>query len=435
MHITDEDIAHTIELLEKGWGRERIARYLKITNSQARRRIDKARAEMVPNTAWKKVTQDSVNAGNTTLETARALKTRPGMAKAWESKVQGTFCPAEAEFKKDVSKGTTLNKLKNKYGINTISELEQELSSVFDDDNMPMLFTKDLKDDVAIYIIPDNRHKFDWFTKTRPTPQFKVHVNPDNNYMFVELGKNLPDKVTIYNLTDLHIGSKHCRTELLKQHIKMIAEDPGALAFIGGDTFEYMHKQSVGQPWEQAIAPMEQVSVSARMLFPIAHKIIRYVGGNHDRGRGYNAVGADLAEVLANYLGCSYGHMETVIDIKHRDQLFTAILHHGSGSGGSLQNIVIEAEKYMKSSAFFVHWHMSGHVHNSHIIKRNMSEKVEGKGLIPKRCFTVIGGSYIKRVGTYAEEMKFSPAPQDLTFITMEASGKYDAGSIPIDSD
>ncbi len=185
---------------------------------------------------------------------------------------------------------------------------------------------------------------------------------------------------------------------------------------------------SVGEPWEQNMSPMKQVSYAARLLMPIAHKILAYRSGNHDKGRG-KMVGADLAEALANMLQVPYFKVETIIQIQMGAQLYTVVLDHGH-SGGSIQAILRDAEKYRGQNGFFVHAHMSGHVHNSQVVKRVVRDLEEGKGPVFRRSYTIIGGSYLGFTGTYAEEAKFEPTPQDLTYFKCSADGTYVGGCV-----
>jgi hypothetical protein len=431
--IMDELIFDRVsELLDQGASERFIAACLGVANSTAHKYACLVRASRMDKSRTTEKVSDLKSNGASQVETARALGTTSRAAKTWIDKSVGTHTPVDNELRLELSKGTTLNRLKNKFGILTISEVESLAADVF---QFPILVakqpTEDAKDTVII-VIPDRSGQFDWIDK-RKESQFKYFVNPENNYMYVQFDQDVPDNLKIYNLTDLHIGSNHCRTELLKQHIKMIEEDPAAFAFLGGDIFEHLHKLSVGQPWEQKIAPMEQVACAARMLMPIAHKIIRYAGGNHDRDRGYKYVGADLAQVLADMLRVPYSHIETVIDLNHKGQIFTAILHHGSGSGRSVNTILQDAEKYRSHCTFFTHWHLSGHVHQAMVHPRYATRRIIGKGLVPERFYTVIGGSYMVRTGTYAEETKYPPTAQDLTFIEFNADGTYDAGCVKID--
>lgn len=420
------------ELMDNGLSSHLIALETGLTKQTVNRYISKIRSGNLPETKRKQQIEALVEAGTPTVEMARATGLTSRGAKIWEDKIKGEHSPIDDELRREVAKGTRLSTLTSKFGL-TKDNYEQAIFGLFD--STVLVSSHKLGDDIAIYTVKDSGHQFSW-VNSRKENAVQSYVCTDNNYMYTRFlnEESLPDTIRVFNFTDTHIGSKHCRTDLLKQHIKMVAEDPGAFAFLGGDIFEHMTKLSVGQPHEQVLSPMDQIAVSARMFMPIAHKIIRYVGGNHDRGRAYKHVGIDPAEVLANILKVPYSAMETTIDLNFGGNLFTAILHHGAGSGGSHQQILMDAEKYRKSCDYFVNWHLSGHVHNAFTISRMAKRKIVGKGFFHQRYYTVIGGSYMKYTGTYAEEAKYDPTPQDLSYIEMSKDGSYDAGCVKIDS-
>lgn len=416
------------DLMIQGMSSRQIASALGIGKSTAAEYMKRLRIGNLPDSNLKKKVE--AFSDKSQVEAARALNMGSNAIRRWKEKLSGENCIIDSELRKDLSKGAKLSFLRNKYGISTIEELPDVIADVFPA-KMLHYVQETPNGDSVIVVMADSTGQFEWLDKKEPA-RFKYFQSPDKNYIYVQFDKDLPEQITVYNLTDLHIGSKHCRTELLKQHIKMIAEDDSAFAFLGGDIFDFMHKLSTGQPWEQNLAPMEQVACAARMLMPIAHKILLYVSGNHDRDRGYRFVGADLAKCLADLLKVPYSHIENTIDLEFKSNLFTAILHHGAGGGGSIQSIMRDAEKYRTNTRYFVHWHMSGHVHNAFVKGHEDVIRTPGKGLNYARSYTVIGGSYMKRTGSYAEEARFSGEPQDLTAIVMNESGAYGAVQVPV---
>jgi len=430
--MDEQKLAQIKDLMEQGKSSRKIALQVGVSSGHVRKIMQKLRIDDVPNSHKKRVIQDLINKGATPVEVARATHSPINSTQVWIDKITGEHVSVDKQLKLEFSKGTSLSKLRNRFGVQDEKEAISLIHEIFDDCQV-IIYTKELNNgDKVFVIIPDSTSQFAWMSQAEDK-KFKYYVSPENNYMFVELPEEF-EEITIFNLTDLHIGSTHCREDLLVEHIKMIESNPNFYALIGGDVFDYLHKNSVGQPWEQYLAPMEQVSHSARLLMPIANKTIRYMGGNHDRGRGYKLVGADLAEMLANLLKVSYGHMETTIDILFKGNLFTMVYHHGGGRGGSIDNILRDASRFRSQSAYFVHWHLSGHVHNALVKPYGVIDREIGKGLVTRRWWLVVGGSYEARTGSYAEEAKMAPTPQDLTYVTIKSDGGYSAGSIPIDS-
>lgn len=368
------------------------------------------------------------DAGRSTFAVARALDVSPGTAQKLVKKVKGKLDLNADSFRLAIARRCTLNQLINKFGVKNNDEVTKLIAEFFP---KHLLYTKVLPDgDHSYTVVPDTTNHFDWLSSNLGTSRFKFSLAPEENYLFVRFDEDV-EEVRIYNLTDVHVGHKHFDEARFIADIERIRLDPNGYAVLGGDIFEWAHKNSVGDPWEQVISPMEQVAKSARLLMPIRHKILGYRSGNHDKGRG-KLVGADLAEVLATILQVPYFKVETFIQLVVKNQLFTVVLDHGH-SGGSLQSILRDAEKFKESTCFFAHAHMSGHVHNAQVIPRMVRNLEIGRGLIMQRTYTVIGGSYLNYTGTYAEEAKYSPTPQDLTYFWGTADGAYGAAKIEAD--
>jgi hypothetical protein len=361
---------------------------------------------------------------------AKKLKITESTVRKHIKKNEGLYSPVDDLIKKVSSKGIKYSDLKSKLDFKNKQEALEAL-----EENFPncIIYSNPLEDgDIEYLPIADSGSELSNLNIDISKKKFKFYVSPDKNYMFVQFNKSISGKdIKIYNLTDVHVGSKHHRLDLLKEHVRIIESDPNAFAFFGGDMFEFNHRDSVGDPSEQYLNPNEQVFESASIFSPIAHKILAYVGGNHDKGRG-RRLGVDMAEMLSGLLKIPYFKVETVIDIEFKNNLFTAILDHGRGSGRTINSILADAQRYRQYSTYFVNWHLSGHVHRSFVLPEDMICKEVGSGLSFKRTYTVVGGSYMARTGTYAEESKFAPAAQDLTYIQMSEDGRYTAGSVEI---
>lgn len=422
-------------LLEEGLGEKKIASDLSLELEGAASLVEEVRATqfLKPRMYSKQDKVDIVTRikddGGDAFRVARAMDIAPGSAQKIAKRAEGKSSIADETLKMAVAKGTTLVTLKNRFGFGSDASALEAVTEAFPGH---FLYTK-LKDDgdTGVTVIPDRTNVYQVVRQHAQPKQFRYSVSQDNNYMFIQfLPEFQGDHITIYNLTDVHVGHAKFQRERFIRDVAMIAADPCAFAVLGGDIIEWAHKASVGDPWEQIMSPMEQVPAAAELLEPILHKILGYRSGNHDKGRG-RITGTDLAEVLATYLDVPYFKVETVIQVDFTpERLFTVILDHGH-SGGSLQSIVRDASKFVEFSAFPVHAHFSGHVHNS--FKKAFIHKVPNPTTMQLeflRMHLIVGGSYLGYTSTYAEETKYSPTSQDLTFFEMRRDGSYKSGEI-----
>ena len=90
------------------------------------------------------------------------------------------------------------------------------------------------------------------------------------------------DYLNIYPLGDVHIGSKECDLELLKEWVEMVKNDPNGVVVIVGDMMNMGLKNSKSNVYEENLTPMEQKELCYELLSPIADKIIAGCSGNHE---------------------------------------------------------------------------------------------------------------------------------------------------------
>lgn len=90
------------------------------------------------------------------------------------------------------------------------------------------------------------------------------------------------DYLNIYPLGDVHIGSKECDLELLKEWVEMVKNDPNGVVVIVGDMMNMGLKNSKSNVYEERLTPMEQKELCYELLSPIADKIIAGCSGNHE---------------------------------------------------------------------------------------------------------------------------------------------------------
>lgn len=424
------EISSVARLVEQGHGTARIAKETGLTPETAQRHATEGRlvnfatAKMQSKAEKIAKIEHILDDGGSIFQVARAFDTAPGSAAKLIKKVTGTSVVADEILRTALSKGTSLKALINRYGLKNIQEAREVIADLFPG---YLTYEKQLPDDVYFTVIPDKSDHFGWLNSNKNPKRFKYCIGEENNYLFIQFDPDVTD-VKIFNFTDTHVGHKNFDRQRFINDVAMVEDDSNAFVVIGGDLIEAATKLSVGDPWEANMRPQEQSMEAAKLLMPIAHKLLAYRSGNHDAGR-FKHTSTDMAEVIAHYLQVPYFKVETVIDLQLQQQLFTVLLDHGH-SGGSIQAILKDAEKFHEFAAFFVHAHFSGHVHNSQIIERVMKQKVVGKGLEFQRSFTVVGGSHLRYTKTYAEESKFSPAPQDLTFMEFHSSGQYFPGRV-----
>ena len=90
------------------------------------------------------------------------------------------------------------------------------------------------------------------------------------------------DHLNMYPIGDVHIGSKECDLELLKQWVDVVKNDPNGVVVVIGDMMNMGLKNSKSNIYEELLSPMQQKEVLYELLLPIADKIIAGCPGNHE---------------------------------------------------------------------------------------------------------------------------------------------------------
>ena len=88
--------------------------------------------------------------------------------------------------------------------------------------------------------------------------------------------------LNIYPLGDVHIGSRECNLNLLRQWVDMVQQDPNGRVVLIGDIMNMGLKSSRSNVYEEALNPMEQKELCFELLNPIADRILAGCSGNHE---------------------------------------------------------------------------------------------------------------------------------------------------------
>jgi hypothetical protein len=237
-----------------------------------------------------------------------------------------------------------------------------------------------------------------------PKRQFKLYTGTHYLEQAKYVSIHFPakwDKLNIYHLTDMQHGHTLCKEHREDAFIEHILEAENRFAVLGGDCVDAWRLGSPGSPYENTGEPQSQVRGFCRKFAPIAHRILGYVGGNHER-RATIGFG-DLGSLISSILGIPYSAGQQYIDIHFGDwKPFRIDLWHGRGAArtkGAKANMVHE---FMLSSD--ANLCLVGHLHDPICLFRWRRVR-DGANLKP--TFEKQGGamssSFLEWTGSYAE--------------------------------
>lgn len=230
------------------------------------------------------------------------------------------------------------------------------------------------------------------------------------------------DSLEILQITDVQFGHKQCREEVLQEYLAWVLSEENRFIVLGGDLVDAGHKTSKGSPFEQIGDPQTEVWRLCKLLAPVRHRILGYVGGNHER-RSIDQFG-DLGRGIAMILRLPYSPGNQRINIHFGNHKpFKIAMHHGNGGGQTLGSITSNLERFtFKGDA---NWYLLGHLHTPVTILK-CRETTDETGV---KCTKVIGSrgsSFLGYYGTYAEViMNSSPQLIAMPLARLERSGKW----------
>lgn len=163
------------------------------------------------------------------------------------------------------------------------------------------------------------------------------------------------EDITIIPIADVHLGARECREQEFISFIGTIAERPNTYIILGGDLISNGLKNSLTNVYEEMSRPMEQKKMMAKILAPIADKIICAVSGNHERRSGKDADDDPTYDILAKidredvyrenmaFVKLCFGDSQ---DGGLRNPVYTLVVTHGAGGGQLTSGAVLRGERF-----------------------------------------------------------------------------------------
>ena len=90
------------------------------------------------------------------------------------------------------------------------------------------------------------------------------------------------DRIHLYALGDIHVGSEMFDSEAVKKKVRIIQDDPIGVVSLCGDLGDYGLKNSKTNIYQATMQPAEQKRYIFDLFSPIKDKIVSAVPGNHE---------------------------------------------------------------------------------------------------------------------------------------------------------
>ena len=222
-------------------------------------------------------------------------------------------------------------------------------------------------------------------------------------------------------LGDCHWGSKYCDKKLLTKTIEKLKKDKNVRIILMGDLIENAGVMTPGASnYEQDSTPNEQTWDIAKMLKPLAKKIILSHRGNHEQ-RSFRYSGFEIGEAIANYIGVPFVKNMAITDIQVGKITYRIYTWHGNGSSQTSAGRVRILQK--QAATFEADAYCIGHVHElfSTTIPHREIINDEFKDIFRQYVLT---GSFLKWDESYAEEHGWSMVKGGMPVLTLDNKNK-----------
>lgn len=233
-------------------------------------------------------------------------------------------------------------------------------------------------------------------------PSVGMQFAEQNKYVTWKFDPEQHKTLELLHITDTQFGHIECKVDKIIEYRDWVLARPNRFVFFGGDMVDAATIMSPGQPWENICGPQSQVYKFVELVAPMRHRILGYVGGNHER-RGLKTFG-DLGILIAMLLRVPYSGGRQLIDIHYGDwRPFKVDLWHGRGTSQTKGAKVMMLFKYMNDHPG-AHLYLVGHLHDCFVIPCVREIRIHHKNTIKmEKYYGGMSSSFLNYFGTYAE--------------------------------
>jgi hypothetical protein len=245
----------------------------------------------------------------------------------------------------------------------------------------------------------------------------------ETKYVSVKIDpEEYPDGIELIHFTDLQFGHVTCNKKRISEFVAWILDKPNRFVLFGGDMVDAATQFSIANPYENEWRPSGQCWRLAEVLLPMRHRVLGYVGGNHER-RTDKTFGS-LGLFIAMLLRVPYSEGQQFIDIHYGDWApFKVHMWHGAGSAKTKGAKAQMMDRYMAQGDS--HVYLVGHLHDALLLWGWRQERYRNRiRLVKKAC--AMSSSFLDFWGTYAEVAGLSASDTMMARVIVEPSGHFE---------
>ena len=246
-------------------------------------------------------------------------------------------------------------------------------------------------------------------------------VGDESKYVSVRFGPEYKT-IELIHITDVQFGHLMCDVGRFRAYRDWILAKPNRFTVWGGDMIDAAHALSVASPYENTAEPQQQVFQFITEAAPMRHRVIGYVGGNHER-RSSRMFG-DLGHLIATLLRIPYSAGKQLIDVHYGEHKpFKISLWHG-GTGSRTKGAKAQMlHRFMAQGDST--YYLVGHLHDAMVLF-DWRERRKGRRIVLEKYAGAMSSSFLEYWGTYAEVAGLAPSACLMWRCILTPDGKWE---------
>lgn len=249
-------------------------------------------------------------------------------------------------------------------------------------------------------------------------------IGAESKYVSWDIPAKKFDNIELMQITDMQYGHVGCRVHRVIEYRDWVLAKPNRFMLWTGDNVDAWAMWSPGRPFEQIGDPQSQVFQFCELWAPARHRILGYVGGNHER-RAIPGFG-DLGILIASLLKIPYSGGRQMVDVyfgKHEP--FRISLWHGTGGARTKGTVAQGLARFMEQGDSQLY--LTGHVHQPLLIPTWKEVRdVKNRRVTLRKSIGCVGSSFMETWGTYGEVAGYAGGDVMMGNARLEADGKWE---------
>lgn len=243
-------------------------------------------------------------------------------------------------------------------------------------------------------------------------------------YVSWEIPTKRFDTIELIQITDVQFGHIGCKVDRVLEYRDWVLAKPNRFMLWTGDNVDAWAMWSPGRAFDQIADPQSQVFQFCELWAPARHRILGYVGGNHER-RAIPGFG-DLGVLISTLLKIPYSDGRQMVDVHFGEHKpFRISLWHGAGGARTKGTVAQTLARFMEQGDSQLY--LMGHVHQPLLIPTwKEIRDVENRQLTLRKSIGVVGSSFMETYGTYGEIAGFSSGDVMMGNARLEKNGRWE---------